>query len=143
MGTAYAVWTGIGAVGTLITGILLYGEPANFLRLGSLGTPSPALSRMPTCLTTHPTITCATGDVTPAVEPELAAAIEAATDFNARTQRQSAQEVQYGQPEWASALVSTTASRYTSLVRPPPSLPARAQGRDSGGVLAALFPFAK
>ena len=35
MGTAYAVWTGIGAVGTLITGILLYGEPSNFLRLAS------------------------------------------------------------------------------------------------------------
>ena len=35
MGTAYAVWTGIGAVGTLLTGILIYGEPAGFLRLGS------------------------------------------------------------------------------------------------------------
>ena len=35
MGTAYAVWTGIGAVGTLITGILAYGEPAGALRLGS------------------------------------------------------------------------------------------------------------
>lgn len=35
MGTAYAVWTGIGAVGTLLTGILMYGEPAGFLRLGS------------------------------------------------------------------------------------------------------------
>ncbi len=35
MGTAYAVWTGIGAVGTLITGILLFGEPANMLRLSS------------------------------------------------------------------------------------------------------------
>jgi quaternary ammonium compound-resistance protein SugE len=35
MGTAYAVWTGIGAVGTLITGIMLYGEPANVVRLGS------------------------------------------------------------------------------------------------------------
>ena len=35
MGTAYAVWTGIGAVGTLLTGILLYGEPAGFIRLGS------------------------------------------------------------------------------------------------------------
>ena len=37
MGTSYAVWTGIGAVGTLITGILLYGEPANMMRLGSAG----------------------------------------------------------------------------------------------------------
>lgn len=35
MGTAYAVWTGIGAVGTLTTGILVYGEPAGFVRLGS------------------------------------------------------------------------------------------------------------
>ena len=35
MGTAYAVWTGIGAVGTLITGILLFSEPSNFLRLAS------------------------------------------------------------------------------------------------------------
>lgn len=35
MGTAYAVWTGIGAVGTLIAGILMYGEPATLLRLGS------------------------------------------------------------------------------------------------------------
>ncbi len=35
MGTAYAVWTGIGAVGTLILGILLYGEPSTAMRLGS------------------------------------------------------------------------------------------------------------
>ncbi|MGO9516907.1 MAG: DMT family transporter [Candidatus Korobacteraceae bacterium] len=35
MGTAYAVWTGIGAVGTLIVGILLYGEPSGAMRLGS------------------------------------------------------------------------------------------------------------
>ena len=35
MGTAYAVWTGIGAVGTLITGIILFGEPAGVMRLGS------------------------------------------------------------------------------------------------------------
>ena len=35
MGTAYAIWTGIGAVGTLLTGILLFGEPAGLLRLGS------------------------------------------------------------------------------------------------------------
>lgn len=33
MGTAYAVWTGIGAVGTVIVGILLYKEPADFWRL--------------------------------------------------------------------------------------------------------------
>jgi quaternary ammonium compound-resistance protein SugE len=35
MGTAYAVWTGIGAVGTLITGIVFFGEPAGLLRLAS------------------------------------------------------------------------------------------------------------
>jgi quaternary ammonium compound-resistance protein SugE len=35
MGTAYAIWTGIGAVGTLIVGILFYGEPSGVMRLGS------------------------------------------------------------------------------------------------------------
>jgi len=35
MGTAYAVWTGIGTVGTLIVGIFLYGEPSSVMRLGS------------------------------------------------------------------------------------------------------------
>ncbi|MFY9089460.1 DMT family transporter [Arcobacter aquimarinus] len=33
VGTAYAVWTGIGAVGTIIIGIFFYNEPAGFLRL--------------------------------------------------------------------------------------------------------------
>ena len=33
MGTAYAVWTGIGAVGTVALGIVLFGEPANAARL--------------------------------------------------------------------------------------------------------------
>lgn len=33
MGTAYAVWTGIGAVGTVLMGIFFFNEPANFLRL--------------------------------------------------------------------------------------------------------------
>jgi quaternary ammonium compound-resistance protein SugE len=33
MGTAYAVWTGIGAVGTVLLGILLFGEPKNGMRL--------------------------------------------------------------------------------------------------------------
>ena len=33
IGTAYAVWTGIGAVGTVIIGILFYKEPATALRL--------------------------------------------------------------------------------------------------------------
>ena len=35
-GTAYAVWTGIGAVGTATTGILLLGESANLARIASL-----------------------------------------------------------------------------------------------------------
>jgi len=32
MGTAYAVWTGIGAVGTFVLGVLLFAEPASFAR---------------------------------------------------------------------------------------------------------------
>jgi quaternary ammonium compound-resistance protein SugE len=37
LGTAYAVWTGIGTVGTAILGILLYGEPATAARLACIG----------------------------------------------------------------------------------------------------------
>jgi quaternary ammonium compound-resistance protein SugE len=33
LGTAYAVWTGIGTVGTVIVGMLLFGEPGSFVRL--------------------------------------------------------------------------------------------------------------
>ena len=33
MGTAYTVWTGIGAVGTVLLGILLFDEPKNAARL--------------------------------------------------------------------------------------------------------------
>lgn len=33
IGTAYAVWTGIGAVGTVIIGIMIFKEPATFGRL--------------------------------------------------------------------------------------------------------------
>lgn len=33
IGTAYAVWTGIGAVGTVLVGIFVFKEPATFLRL--------------------------------------------------------------------------------------------------------------
>lgn len=36
LGTAYAVWTGIGAVGTATLGILLFAEPANAARLASI-----------------------------------------------------------------------------------------------------------
>ena len=38
IGTAYAVWTGIGAVGTVIVGILLFREPVAFWRLFFLTT---------------------------------------------------------------------------------------------------------
>ncbi len=33
IGTAYAVWTGIGAVGTVLIGIVVFKEPADFWRL--------------------------------------------------------------------------------------------------------------
>ncbi len=33
IGTAYAVWTGIGAVGTVLVGIIIFKEPATFMRL--------------------------------------------------------------------------------------------------------------
>ena len=36
VGTAYAVWTGIGAVGTVILGIVLFSEPVNFGRVLSI-----------------------------------------------------------------------------------------------------------
>lgn len=36
MGTAYAVWTGIGASGGTILGMLLYGEPRNLSRIISI-----------------------------------------------------------------------------------------------------------
>jgi quaternary ammonium compound-resistance protein SugE len=38
IGTAYAVWTGIGAAGTVIAGIFLFHEPAHFWRLFFLST---------------------------------------------------------------------------------------------------------
>jgi quaternary ammonium compound-resistance protein SugE len=36
LGTAYAVWTGVGAVGTAVLGILLFGESTDALRLGGI-----------------------------------------------------------------------------------------------------------
>ena len=36
LGTAYAVWTGIGTVGTAIAGMILLGEPAGAMRLGCI-----------------------------------------------------------------------------------------------------------
>lgn len=38
IGTAYAVWTGIGAVGTVLMGIFFFNEPANFWRLFFIST---------------------------------------------------------------------------------------------------------
>ncbi|MCK6426003.1 MAG: quaternary ammonium compound efflux SMR transporter SugE [Burkholderiaceae bacterium] len=37
VGTSYAVWVGVGAVGTALLGMLLFGEPASAGRLISLG----------------------------------------------------------------------------------------------------------
>ena len=37
LGTAYAVWTGIGTVGTAVFGMVMLGEPAGALRLLSIG----------------------------------------------------------------------------------------------------------
>ena len=36
MGTAYAVWTGIGAAGTFVLGIFLYGDPVGAMRVFSV-----------------------------------------------------------------------------------------------------------
>jgi quaternary ammonium compound-resistance protein SugE len=37
VGTGYAVWTGVGTVGTAILGIALFGEPATVARLAAIG----------------------------------------------------------------------------------------------------------
>lgn len=37
VGTAYAVWVGVGAVGTAILGIYLFDEPATLARIASIG----------------------------------------------------------------------------------------------------------
>ena len=37
LGTAYAVWTGIGTVGTVVLGIVLFGEAATAMRLACVG----------------------------------------------------------------------------------------------------------
>lgn len=38
IGTAYAVWTGIGAVGSVLVGILIFKEPATFWRVFFIST---------------------------------------------------------------------------------------------------------
>jgi quaternary ammonium compound-resistance protein SugE len=37
LGTAYAIWTGVGAVGTVIAGIVLFGESMALVRMLSVG----------------------------------------------------------------------------------------------------------
>jgi quaternary ammonium compound-resistance protein SugE len=37
VGTGYAIWTGIGAAGTAILGMILFGEPATAARIACLG----------------------------------------------------------------------------------------------------------
>ncbi len=37
LGTAYAIWTGIGTVGTVISGIILFKEPIDIIRLICIG----------------------------------------------------------------------------------------------------------
>ncbi len=37
VGTAYAVWVGVGAVGTVILGIILFNDPVNLVRMASIG----------------------------------------------------------------------------------------------------------
>jgi len=37
LGTAYAVWTGVGTIGTVVLGIILFGEPTQVIRLVCIG----------------------------------------------------------------------------------------------------------
>ncbi|MFN3548053.1 MAG: quaternary ammonium compound efflux SMR transporter SugE [Mesorhizobium sp.] len=37
LGTAYAIWTGIGTIGTVVLGIFLFAEPAEAVRLACIG----------------------------------------------------------------------------------------------------------
>ena len=37
VGTAYAVWAGIGAAGTAVVGMILFQEPVNLVRMGCIG----------------------------------------------------------------------------------------------------------
>lgn len=37
MGTAYAVWTGVGAAGAFFVGVLVYGDPTNLARFLGVG----------------------------------------------------------------------------------------------------------
>jgi len=37
LGTAYAIWTGVGTIGTVILGVMLFGESAAIIRLACIG----------------------------------------------------------------------------------------------------------
>lgn len=37
LGTSYAIWTGIGIVGAFVAGVIMFGEQASLLRVGSVG----------------------------------------------------------------------------------------------------------
>ena len=37
LGTAYAIWTGVGTVGTALLGMVLFSEPADVVRLACIG----------------------------------------------------------------------------------------------------------
>lgn len=37
LGTAYAIWTGIGTIGTVVLGIVLFGDAASVLRIACVG----------------------------------------------------------------------------------------------------------
>ncbi|GBG57502.1 QacE family quaternary ammonium compound efflux SMR transporter [Sporomusaceae bacterium FL31] len=37
LGTAYAIWTGIGAIGSVVLGIILFKEPADMIKLICIG----------------------------------------------------------------------------------------------------------
>lgn len=52
LGTAYAVWTGLGAAGTVIVGVLFFNERADFIRLALIGLVVAAAAGLK--LTEHP-----------------------------------------------------------------------------------------
>ena len=57
VGTAYAVWVGIGAVGTVVLGIVLFNESADFWRMASVGLIAPR----PRCALPFSSAMCAPG----------------------------------------------------------------------------------
>lgn len=53
IGTAYAVWTGIGAVGTVLVGIFVFKEPVNFWRLFFIATLIASVAGLKAASNTH------------------------------------------------------------------------------------------